>query len=138
MSKLICSAAIRGAHKIVSRAEARLAELVEAKGADQKVELPNTGYYLPVIYSMQGTAIETLGQMGDVLKEARALLPPVPSKTLWLPYLGNTLDAGMATLWAQEIYEACRYLDDPVPYTMTDAPTDDLLWLGAADDKILR
>ena len=138
MSKLICSAAIRGAHKWVARAEEKLSNAMAAHGADQKVEFPNTGYYLPIIYSMTGTAVETLGQMKEVLGRARELLPPIPTRELWVPYLGHTLDAGMATLWAQEIFEACKYLDDPIPYTMTEAPTDGNLWLGAADDKIMR
>jgi acetyl-CoA synthase len=47
-----------------------------------------------------------------------------------VPYLGATLDAGMAALFAEEIIEACRYLIGP-------APVRDL-WLGAADDVILR
>ena len=138
MSKLICSAAIRGAHKWVARAEDKLSNAMTAHGADQKVEFPNTGYYLPIIYSMTGTAVETLEQMKGVLERARELLPPIPAQELWVPYLGHTLDAGMATLWAQEIFEACKYLDDPIPYTMTEAPTDGNLWLGAADDKIMR
>jgi len=138
MSKLICSAAIRGAYKHVARAQGKLDEMIEAKGADQKVELPNTGYYLPIIYSMTGIAIKTLGQMREALTQAKELLPPVPEKKLWVPYLGHALDAGMATLWAEEIFEACKYLDDPVPYTMTEAPLDGRIWLGAADDKIMR
>ena len=115
MSKLICSAAIRGAYKHVARAEAKLQQMIDAKGLDQKVELPNTGYYLPIIYSMTGVPVQTLGQMREILARARELLPPVPETKLWLPYLGHALDAGMATLWAEEIYEACKYLDDPIP-----------------------
>jgi acetyl-CoA synthase len=138
MSKLICSAAIRGAYKHVARAQSKLDELIEAKGADQKVEFPNTGYYLPIIYSMTGIPVKTLGQMREVLTQAKELLPPLPEKKLWVPYLGHALDAGMATLWAEEVLEACKYLDDPVPYTMTEAPLDGRIWLGAADDKIMR
>ena len=138
MSKLICSAAIRGAYKHVARAQSKLDQMIEAKGADQKVELPNTGYYLPIIYSMTGIAVKTLGQMREVLTQAKELLPPIPEKKLWVPYLGHALDAGMATLWAEEIFEACKYLDDPIPYTMTEAPLDGRIWLGAADDKIMR
>jgi len=138
MSKLICSAAIRGAYKIVSRAEQKVEQLIQAKGPDQKVELPDTGYYLPVIYSMLGMKVETVGQMREVLARAREILPPVPEPQLWVPYLGHALDAGMATLWAEEVYEACKYLEDPVPYTMTESPLDDNIWLGAASDKVMR
>ena len=100
MSKIICSAAIRGAHAIVERAEKSVSAAIEAKGEDCKVEFPNTGYYLPVIYGMLGEAVETLGQMKPILKRTKGLLPPVPAEKNWIPYLGQTLDAGMATLFA--------------------------------------
>ena len=60
MSKIICSAAIRGAHKIVVQAEEKLKKTIEEKGADTVVEFPNTGYYFPIVYSMTGIAVKTL------------------------------------------------------------------------------
>ena len=57
-------------------------------------------------------------------------LPPVPAEEIWLPYLGDTLDAGMATLFAFEIIEACKYLIGPNPVNG--------IWLGAANDVIIR
>ncbi len=130
MSKIICSAAIRGAHKIVVQAEEKLQKTIEEKGPDATVEFPNTGYYLPIIYSMTGIPVKKLSDCNQVLKEARDLLPPIPRESNHLPYLGNTLDAGMATLFAEEVIEACRYMVGP-------NPVDDI-WLGAADDIILR
>ncbi|GAH93989.1 unnamed protein product [marine sediment metagenome] len=47
MSKIIASAAIRGAHKYVKEAEEKLNKLIEEKGPDEKVAFPNTAYYLP-------------------------------------------------------------------------------------------
>ena len=130
MSKIIASAAIRGAHKIGKQAEDILAKAIKEKGRDCKVEFPNTGYYLPIIYSMTGIAVEKLSDFDEVMKEIRDLLPPLVDDELWTPYLGPTLDAGMATLFAEEIIEACKYLIGP-------NPVDDI-WLGAADDIILR
>ncbi len=131
MSKIIASAAIRGAHSIFAKTEAKLARAKESFGAEHTVELPNTGYYLPVIYGLTGEKVEKLSDMDRVLDYARDLLPEVPSETLYLPYLGTTLDAGIATLLAEECHEALNYLDnDPPP--VTD------LWLGAADDVIMR
>ncbi|MEW6355803.1 MAG: acetyl-CoA decarbonylase/synthase complex subunit alpha/beta [Planctomycetota bacterium] len=130
MSKIICSAAIRGAHKIVARAEGKLAEAIASKGESHKVEFPNTGYYLPVIYGMTGEAVETLGQMKPILHRAKALLPPIPAEKTWVPYLGHALDAGMATLFAEEIIEGCKYALGPTPV--------EGIWLGAADDVIMR
>ena len=44
----------------------------------------------------------------------------------------------MATLFAEELAEAIRYLEEPNCYTKTEDITDDNIWLGAADDVILR
>jgi len=139
MSKIIASGAIRGAHKIAQRAEKALAEAIEKYGRDQKVEFPNTGYYLPVIYGILGIKVERLGDMDEVMQEIRNLLPPIPSESIWLPYLGHTLDAGMATLFADELIESIKYLQNPVPYSITEnCPPEGTIWLGAADDIIMR
>jgi acetyl-CoA synthase len=130
MSKIICSAAIRGAHKIVQQAEDKLKDAIAQKGKDHKVEFPNTGYFFPIILSMTGREVKTLEELQPILEEAKALLPEVPTEEHWLPYLGHTLDAGMATLFAEEIIEGCKYLIGPNPV--------EGIWLGAADDIILR
>ncbi|MBP1766403.1 MAG: dehydrogenase/acetyl-CoA synthase complex, beta subunit [Candidatus Aminicenantes bacterium] len=138
MSRIIATRAIRGAHKLVARAERELEAAVAEKGPDTRVEFPNTGYYLPISHGILGLRIETLGGLRDLLAEAKGLLPPVPSDTLWLPYLGNTLDAGMATLFADEIIEAIKYTRTPLPYLPETNPRDGHLWLGAANDVIMR
>ncbi len=130
MSKIIASAAIRGAHKIAKQAEDILTKAIKEKGEDCRVEFPNTGYYMPIIYSMTGKAVEKLADFKEVMQEIKGLLPPLVDDDLWLPYLGQALDAGMATLFAEEIIEACKYLIGPNPVDGT--------WLGAADDVILR
>jgi len=130
MSKLIASSAIRGAHKIAKQAEDLLARAIRDRGRDCKVEFPNTGYYLPIIYSMTGRTVQTLADLEAVMEEVRELLPPLVDQDFWTPYLGPALDAGMATLFAEEVIEACKYLIGP-------NPVQDI-WLGAADDVILR
>lgn len=130
MSRLIATAAIRGAHRWVQEAEEKLKEAIDAKGPNEPVEFPNTGYYLPVIYGIAGIAVEKLGDLEQVIKICKELLPPIPDDTHWLPYLGWALDAGMATLFAQETIEGCKYVVGPRPA--------DGIWLGAADDVIMR
>jgi len=130
MSKTIASAAIRGAHAITKQAQDILTRAIEQKGKDCRVEFPNTGYYIPIIYSMTGRAVEKLADFEEVVQEMKDLLPPLVDDDLWIPYLGQALDAGMATLFAEEIIEACKYLIGP-------NPVNDI-WLGAADDVILR
>ena len=129
MSKIIASAAIRGAHKYVEKAKEKLNRLIEDKGPDYKVAYPNTAYYLPLIYAILGLKVENLEGMREALKEAKNLLPAPPSEKLWLPYLGNALDAGIATLIAEEIIEALKYARGEKP---------EGIWLGFTDDAILR
>jgi acetyl-CoA synthase len=138
MSKLIATRAIRGAHKLVERAEKNLTEALEQKGPGTKVEFPNTGYFLPISHGILGMSIDTLGGLKNLLDEAKRLLPPIPTDALWVPYLGHTLDAGMATLFADEIIEAIKYTEDPLPYFPEANPQDGKLWLGAANDIIMR
>ena len=138
MSKLICSAAIRGAHKIVDRAEKKWQQAMDKWGASQDVGFPNTAYYLPIIYGMLGVKVEKLGDMEGVMKTCRTILPPMVRERTALPYLGPALDAGMATFFAEEMEEAIRYLEDPDFYIQGEDPTDGNIWLGAADDIILR
>ena len=130
MSRIIASAAIRGAHKLAAQAEQMLAGCIEKNGRDCTVEFPNTAYYLPIIHSMLGLTPSTLGDLEEVISEIKKLLPATVNDDVWLPYLGPALDAGMATLFAEEIIEACKYLDGPNPVSG--------IWLGAADDVIMR
>ncbi|HID97738.1 MAG TPA: CO dehydrogenase/CO-methylating acetyl-CoA synthase complex subunit beta [Thermodesulfobacteriaceae bacterium] len=138
MSKIICSAAIRGAHKIVDMAEEKFEEAVKKYGPEHEVAFPNTAYYLPIIYSMLGAPVQQLGDMKEIFQECRKLLPPPVSRSVWLPYLAHALDAGMATFFAEEMFEAIRYIEEPNFYTKTEDPTADNVWLGAADDVIFR
>ncbi len=130
MSKIIASAAIRGAHSIVGRAEERLKEAIDSKGPEEPVAFPNTGYYLPVIYALSGHKVEKLSDMEKPLALARDMLGEIPADSLWLPYLGETLDSGIATLFAQEIMQGIRYVTGPPPAHG--------IYLGAADDAIMR
>lgn len=130
MSKIIASAAIRGAHNLAKEAEEIYNKAVKEKGADCEVSFPNTGYFIPIIYSMTGIAVEKLSDFDEVFVRIKDLLPDFVDDEVWLPYLGPTLDAGMAALFSEEIIEACKYLVGP-------NPVDDF-WLGAADDVIMR
>jgi acetyl-CoA synthase len=130
MSKIIAQAALRGAHKIVARAEEQLDLALKELGPDTGLKLPDTAYNLPVILAMLGLRVKKIGDMKEVLQHSRSLLKLVPTDNLWLPYLGDALDAGMATLFAQEVIEGLKYARDGGPYTG--------IWLGATSDAILR
>jgi len=138
VSKIIASAAIRGAHKIVTRVEKKYKEVLEKYGPNQEIGFPDTAYYLPIIYGITGIPVKTLGDCQLVLRRCREILPPPVKEKHHLPYLAPALDAGMATLWAEEIEEAIRYLEHPDFYLRGEEVTDKNIWLGAADDVIMR
>lgn len=138
MSKIIATKAIRGAHSLVTRAEKELKLAIANHGPETKVEFPNTGYFLPISHGILGLKIETLAGLKELLQQAQNLLPPLPDKEKWLPFLGHTLDAGMAALFADEIIEAIKYTQSPLPYLTASNPDDSHLWLGAANDVIMR
>jgi acetyl-CoA synthase len=133
MSKLICTSAIDGAVEWVARADAMVTRAVATHGEDHAVGFPSTAYYLPVIHSLSGDKVETLADCRKVLKKAKDLLPQRPSDDVWLPYLGSALDAGIASLFACEVLEACKYLES----SNGSHPVNGI-WLGAASDVIIR
>ncbi len=119
MSRYIATRAIRGANALVTEAELMLNQALKDKGPDTPVSFPNTAYYIPVIGGMTGATVEKLGQLEAVINHARGLLHPMPSASKWTPYLGETLDSGMATLIAAETIEVIRFIyglqPEPMP-----------------------
>jgi len=140
MSRLIAFAAIQGGYKVVAQAEGALNKALETYNADTKIAFPNTGYFLPVIYSLFGIKVETLEDMQEPMEIARGLLPQHIKGKNWLPFLGPLLDAGMAGIISYEVIEALNYLNKPDFYLHAEDPDIEAgkIWLGAADDTIFR
>jgi acetyl-CoA synthase len=139
VSKIIASAAIRGARKIYNKAEEKFREALERFGPQQEVGFPNTAYYLPIIYAITGIGVEKVQDMRKVLDICQRLIPPPVRETSALPYLAPALDAGMATFFAEEIIESVKYLETPDFYAADrEDPTESTIWLGAANDVIFR
>jgi acetyl-CoA synthase len=130
MSKIIATAAIRGAHKLVGQAEESLTKAIKEKGKDCPIAYPNTAYYLPIMMLFLGQKVQKIGDLVESLQEARKLLRDIPSEEMWLPYLGDTLDSGVATLIAEEIIESLKYVIGPNPVNG--------IWLGFTNDSTLR
>jgi acetyl-CoA synthase len=118
MSRYIATRAIRGANAIVGEAEAMLQKTLAEKGAGTSVAFPNTAYHLPLILGMTGAEVSTVGDLQPVVARARSLLHPVPPDRRWTPYLGETLDSGMATLLAEEAIMALRFVSGEQPEAM--------------------
>ncbi len=129
MSRIIAAAAIRGAHMYVEQARSQLLEAVETYGPEGKVEFPDTAYYLPLTLALTGREVDDLAKAKAALDVAASLLPPIPREQNWLPYLGNALDAGVATLIAEEVIEALKYVNGQEPKEP---------WLGFTGDATLR
>src|SRR5512138_750760 len=109
MSKYVATRAMRGANSLVTEAELMLSRAIHEKGENTPVSFPNTAYYLPTILGLTGRTVEKLGELKPILKYARDLLHPIPAFSRWTPYLGETLDSGVATLLAAEAIEAIRF-----------------------------
>ncbi|QWR77195.1 acetyl-CoA decarbonylase/synthase complex subunit alpha/beta [Candidatus Magnetomonas plexicatena] len=135
MSKIIASAAIRGAQTVFKNAEALLYKHIAEKGEDFVFEFPDTAYHLPMIYAMTGFAVRTLKDMKEALEMTRGYLHPEPVEKEWTPYLGEALDSGMATLFAEEIWLAMRYLEGLEP---EKDPETGYVYNGFITDTIQR
>ncbi len=115
MSRYIATRALRGATGLVREADEMLTKVIAEKGADTPVAFPNTAYYLPTVLGLTGMEVQTLGDLVPVVERAKSLLHPVPPSALWKPYLGDTLDAGVATLLAAETIEGVRFVRGTQP-----------------------
>jgi len=130
MSKRVFTQVIRGAHQWVGQAEQALEKALSAYGPDKSVGWgTQTAYNLPMSYALMGLEAKTLGDLKPQVEHARELLSPVPSDDLWLPYLGDGLDAGAATMLAQEVLVALRTVNGYV------TPPG---WQGFISDTIMR
>lgn len=135
MSKIIASAVFRASNKIVGEAEQFLNKAIAEKGQDFGFEFPDTGYHLPMYFSMTGIAIKTLGEMRQSIALAKTHLHSEPDESIYKPYLGEALDAGMATLYAEEVLMALRYIYKMEPYYDKEM---DFTYNGFITDTILR
>ncbi len=135
MSKLIASAAIRGAKELVAQAEELIEKAIAEKGKDFAFEFPDTAYYLPMIYAMTGFPVKTVGDMKAALGFAKELLHDEPEDNIWKPYLGEALDSGMATLFAEEIILAIKYIYGLEPFK---DPDTGYVYNGFITDTIQR
>ena len=119
MSRYIAKAAVRGANLIVNEADSMLQAALKELGPETPVAFTTTAYYLPVILGYTGVEVSSLGDLQQIVGHAKSLLHPVPGDDLWLPYLGEALDCGVATLLAEETIEAVRFArgqqPEPIP-----------------------
>ncbi|HNS52535.1 MAG TPA: acetyl-CoA decarbonylase/synthase complex subunit alpha/beta [Anaerolineae bacterium] len=144
MSRYIATRALRGANLITNEFEALLNRAIQELGPNKEIQFTNTAYYLPTILGYTGLEVGTIGGLRQVLDHCRTLIHGLPEEKNWLPYLGETLDAGVATLLAEEGIMGIRFAYGQEPQklpglqlTGSSAPGDGYL-NGPIDDIQLR
>jgi acetyl-CoA synthase len=144
MSRYIATRALRGANLITNEFEALLDKAIQELGPSKEIQFTNTAYYLPAILGYTGLEVGTVGGLRQVLDHCRTLIHGLPEEKNWLPYLGETLDAGVATLLAEEGIMGLRFAYGQEPQklpglqlTGSSAPGDGYL-NGPIDDIQLR
>jgi len=110
MSKIVATLAMQGAAELYAQAREFLNKAIKEKGENTKLGFPETAFYLPMANALLGAKVETLKDALPILEHAKSLIKEPPTEHVWLPYLGDTLDAGMAALFCEEIIVALRYL----------------------------
>lgn len=101
--KTLAKAAIEGAQAVVSRCQSELEKCIAA-GNKIAIDTP-----FPIYYGLTGKKVEKVSDLEEAFEHVYKLLPKTTVKdSLWLPYLGDALNAGMATILASEIMEALK------------------------------
>ena len=101
--------AYNGAIIATSYAEISLNQAIRKYGPNHPVGYPDTAYYLPVISSLSGEKVETLGELVPILNRMRN---QINSKLNF----ANARLCGESTAYAAEIIEALRYLNGAQPH----------------------
>jgi len=116
--------AIEGSIIATGYADVLLNRALRKYGPDQKIEFPETGYQLPSLFAWLGKDCTRLGDLPELLGEAR-------SRIVEKPTFETALASGEATMIAAEIVEALKYIETPTPYEGT-------LHCGFVPDRVLR
>jgi acetyl-CoA synthase len=81
-----------------------------------------------MIHALMGLEVTKLGQLKEVVEHCQELMSAPPEGEMWLPYLGDGLDAGVATLLSMEVTCAIRYLnEEPIEDGFTGFISDTIL-----------
>lgn len=107
---------VKGAGNVISETEKRLEAIVKDKGTDFALAFPETAFYLPLANALLGLEARTLKDAAKILSTAKALvIKNVPSEDKWTTFLKDALDAGVATILAEEVLCALRYIEGKEP-----------------------
>lgn len=113
-----------GSNAVAGLTENAVNAAIEKFGADKKVVMPDTAYFLPTIYAATGVKVEKLGDLIPCVGVLKSLITNQED-------LGQALNAGLATAVGAEILEALKYVESENPY---EAETG----IGFVPDPIIR
>jgi acetyl-CoA synthase len=99
-TKELAQEVIKGANSLIKRA-GRTLTLAKRR---EDPPSPDASFF-PLVQVFTGLTPRALSDLEEALSLAHNLIGPPPAKRLWLPYLGETLDAGVAALMAMEVLE---------------------------------
>lgn len=120
--KGLAAGAIAGAAELLGRAEEALAAAVG--GAATRLTRP-----MPLAELFTGRLPGSAADLAGVLEVARDLVGCVPKDTLWLPYLGDALDAGVSAALSEEVILAAT--QEPSAFSDADVGA---LWERSSSD----
>jgi len=113
-----------GANAVAGLVEGAVNDAIAELGADRKVSLPDTAYFLPTIYAATGVKVQTLGDLPACVGVLKSLITNKAD-------LGDALNAGLATAVGAEIIEALKYARSANPYENDSG-------IGFVPDSIIR
>jgi len=129
MADLLVQLGTKGAEAVLNLTRQALDKAVGEKGQGERIEFPETNYYLPLINALLNIEVKTLGDCLLAFSQAENLAKnQAASSGLIINSLGGILNKGIATLICEEILAALAVLNHEHPKGGT----------GFIPDKILR
>jgi acetyl-CoA synthase len=129
MADLLVKLGTKGAEAVLNLTRQALDKAVGEKGQGERIEFPETNYYLPLINALLNIEVKTLGDCLLAFSQAENLAKnQAASSGLIINSLGGILNKGVATLICEEILAALAVLNHEHPKG----------GIGFIPDKILR
>ena len=126
---LLVQLGTKGTEAVLNITRQALDKAVSQKGQGERIEFPETNYYLPLINALLNIEVKTLGDCLLAFSQAETLAKNQPTPGgLIINSLGGVLNKGVATLICEEILAALAVLNHEHPKG----------GIGFIPDKVLR
>jgi len=125
---MLIRAGCEGAKKALELAQNGVGEVIRNKGEETRFGYPETAYGLPILYAFEGLEVKKISDVVPVLEKMKNEILKINSKELI--GVSDGLELGKATLYAAEVIEALKYIENERAY---EAPIT-----GFVPDAVLR